>query len=69
MSSGVWACSKCGDIVEGDFTSHAIACARLSKQRECSHSFNCEDKCEYCGLSLEEYEESCMDDEPIGTYE
>lgn len=35
---------------------------------DCSHSFNDESICEYCGLTEQDYDESCMNDEEIGTY-
>lgn len=28
MCDGVWQCSGCGEIVEGDFTEHAIECVK-----------------------------------------
>ena len=41
----------------------------LERMKECSHSFNSENECEYCGISEQEYNDSCMDGEPVGKYE
>jgi len=28
MCNSIWECSGCGEIVEGDFTEHAIECVK-----------------------------------------
>jgi hypothetical protein len=38
-------------------------------QEDCSHSFNCDGFCEYCGISEHDYESSCCSGEEIGRYE
>jgi len=42
---------------------------RGNMQENCSHSFNGDGECEYCGLTEQEYSESCMEGEEVGTYE
>lgn len=39
------------------------------RMENCKHSFNSEGYCEYCGITEEEYDESCMHDEEIGSFE
>jgi len=50
--------------------------AILTVQNQCSHSFNPQgeidfdlDGCEYCGISKSDYNELCMNGEPVGTFE
>ena len=46
-----------------------IARRRLESQRECDHSFNGDNECEYCGLREEDYSQSYGNGDPIGTYQ
>jgi len=41
----------------------------FEKQMNCSHSFNDNDRCEYCGLDSMEFDQSSAAGEPIGVYE
>ena len=34
MCNGVWRCGGCGEIVEGDFTEHAIECVKKEQDLE-----------------------------------
>jgi len=42
--------------------------AKLSRQRECDHSFNDRNECEYCGISDGDYGSSCSSGDEIGSY-
>jgi len=42
--------------------------AILTVQNQCSHSFNPQGECEYCGISKSDYNELCMNGEPVGTF-
>lgn len=49
--------------------------AILTVQNQCSHSFNIQSECEYCGIRMElsdidesDYDELCMNGEPVGTF-
>jgi hypothetical protein len=50
-------------------TQKEIEALDFKRQCECDHSFNGDTECEYCGLSEDDYSQSCGDGDPIGTYQ
>ena len=41
MCNGVWRCGGCGEIVEGDFTEHAIECVKKEQDLEAGTMETC----------------------------
>lgn len=41
---------------------------KFQRQKSCSHSFNSDEVCEYCGVGYEDYCQSVGDGEEIGSY-